>query len=73
MLYMSKEKFNAERLAGTRGYTRTHSIVSNNSTNIMFFSGIPSTVTSSNRNMSPMDQHQMLEYTNSLEAALKTA
>jgi hypothetical protein len=37
-----------------------------------FFSGIPSTVTSSTGNMLPMDQQRMLEYTNSPEAVLKT-
>ena len=66
-LYKSKEKFNAKRLTGTEGYASAHSIVSNH-----FFSGIPSTVLSSTGTMSPSDQHNMMDYTNSLEAALDT-
>jgi hypothetical protein len=66
-LYKSKEKFNAERLTRTEGYASAHSIVSNH-----FFSGIPSTVLSSTGTMSPSDQHNMMDYTNSLEAALDT-
>ena len=65
MLYKSKEKFNAERLTRTEGYERAHSIVTN-----PFFPGIPSTVLSTTGTMSPSDQHNILEYTHSLEAAL---
>jgi hypothetical protein len=67
MLYKSKEKFNAERLTRTEGYESAHSIVTH-----PFFPGIPSTVLSPTGTMSPSDQHNMLEYTHSLEAALDT-
>jgi hypothetical protein len=40
--------------------------------NTTFFSGIPSTVTFFTGNMSPTDQQSMMEYTNSMEAAIET-
>eukprot|EP00804_Cyclotella_cryptica_P015207 CCRYP_000733-RA/>CCRYP_000733-RA protein AED:0.43 eAED:0.26 QI:0/0/0/1/1/1/3/0/840 len=58
MLYMSKEKFIAERCTRTDGYASAHSIVSD-----PFFSGVPSTVLSTTGTMSPSDQHSMMEYT----------
>jgi hypothetical protein len=66
-LYKSKEKFNGEHLTCTEGYESAHSIVSN-----PFFPGVPSTVLSSTGTMSPLDVHNMMEYTHSLEAALDT-